>query len=203
MLTQAILRRYQNSLCLDTCICITTVSAVVMFFNAFSSLGNKSMMRCLHTRIVLQRKRKMEKNHTWLTGNCKIVLQVGWTWHVCVCLLKLNLPQVGVHVFQHSVLVLNCLKDGLYHVWAVTVAMWRVRACRRHTYTIMYVKYSDILHNYHTFCFFNLKKFETKMIQLINKTFCTICNLFIRSFIRITCTLIGKKHVPISAILFL
>lgn len=43
--------------------------------------------------------------------------------------LEERLPQVGVQIFQHPVLVLNCLEDGLHHVWAVTVAMWWVRTC--------------------------------------------------------------------------
>lgn len=40
-----------------------------------------------------------------------------------------KIPQVGVQVFQHSVLVLNCLEDDLHHVRAVTVSMGRVRTC--------------------------------------------------------------------------
>lgn len=44
-----------------------------------------------------------------------------------VCAPKV--PQVSVQVFQHSVLVLNCLEYHLHHVLAVAIAMWRVRTC--------------------------------------------------------------------------
>lgn len=48
---------------------------------------------------------------------------------ICAFTIEDTLPQVSVQIFQHSVLVLNCLEYGLHHVWAVTVAMWRVRTC--------------------------------------------------------------------------
>lgn len=111
--TQAIFRRYQNSFCLFICICITAASAVFMFPTAVSNLGNKSTIRRLHTRIVLQ------SRETWGKG-----------WHTdeaSLCVHKL--PEVSVQVFQHPVLVLNCLEYGLHHVRAVTVAMWWVGTC--------------------------------------------------------------------------
>lgn len=52
-LTQTILRRFQNSFCRSICICITADSVDFMFSTAASSLGIKSTMRRLHTRIVL------------------------------------------------------------------------------------------------------------------------------------------------------
>lgn len=133
ILTQAILSRYQNSFCRFICICITAASAVFMLSTALSSLGNKSTIRCLHTRIVLQKTRENGGGAT--TENCKMIPQLCWTLHflhVCVPVWTTvadKLPQVSVQVFQHPVLVLNCLEYGLHHVWAVTVAMWRVRTC--------------------------------------------------------------------------
>lgn len=40
-----------------------------------------------------------------------------------------KLPQVSVQVFEHPVLVLDCLEYGPHHVRAVTVSVRRVRAC--------------------------------------------------------------------------
>ena len=70
ILTQAIFKRYQNSFCLFICICITAASAVFMFPTATSNLGNKSTMRRLHKRIVLQKKKNREG---------KLTLFVSWT----------------------------------------------------------------------------------------------------------------------------
>lgn len=52
-LTQAIFRRCQNSLCLLICICITVVSASLMFSSVFSIRGNRSIIFCLLIRILL------------------------------------------------------------------------------------------------------------------------------------------------------
>lgn len=48
----------------------------------------------------------------------------------------MNVPQVGVQVLQHPVLVLNCLEDNLDHVRAVTVSVGRVRTCSDTKYYI-------------------------------------------------------------------
>lgn len=72
--TQTTLRRYQNSFCLFICICITAASAVFMFSTALSSLGNKSTMRRLHTRIVLQ------KRKTRRTGDKALHRVIHFLW---------------------------------------------------------------------------------------------------------------------------
>lgn len=81
-------------------------------------------MRRLHTRIVLEKERR---------GSVKsYLIQPELCTVVCVSVYSRvvdKLPQVSVQVFQHSVLVLNCLEYSLHHVRAVTVAMWRVRTC--------------------------------------------------------------------------
>lgn len=56
------------------------------------------------------------------------MLNLAW-FSISVYFRVDKLPQVSVQVFEHSVLVLNRLENSLHHVWAVTVAMWRVRTC--------------------------------------------------------------------------
>lgn len=67
-LTQAILSRCQNSLCLLICICITVLSASLMLSRVFSMRGNRSMIFCLLIRILLLKRRVCERQCWTDTG---------------------------------------------------------------------------------------------------------------------------------------
>lgn len=141
ILTQAILRRNQNSFCLFICICTTPASAVRMSVTAVSNFGNRSTMRRLHTVIVLWERRtgRDEDGGRWRTRNEPRFVGPR----------ALKLPQVGVQVFHHPVLVLNHLQNDLQHVRTVAVATRRVRTCtstRKHPITLITASWLILLH---------------------------------------------------------
>lgn len=103
ILTQAILRRNQNSFCRFICICITPVSAVFMSVTAVSNFGNRSTMRRLHTRIVLWERQTARDEDNTGAQSSRILHERE----------LLKLPQVCVQVFHHPVLVLNHLEYDL------------------------------------------------------------------------------------------